>query len=133
MYDINMTTTNCLFCDRFNSEKHLIITDNEFAYSGWDINPVSEGHALIVPKRHVLSFFELSDDEVLAIYELARETKEIIDAKYHPDAFNIGINDGEAAGRTVHHLHLHLIPRYAGDVPEPRGGVRHIIPGKGAY
>jgi diadenosine tetraphosphate (Ap4A) HIT family hydrolase len=128
-----MTTPECLFCDRNNKAKHIIIAENEFAYSRRDNYPVSEGHAEVIPKRHVESFFDLQDDEVLAIYDLARETKDIIDAKYHPDAFNIGINDGEAAGRTVHHLHMHLIPRYFGDVPEPRGGVRHIIPGKGSY
>ena len=128
-----MKTPECLFCDRNNNEKHVIIAENELAYARWDNYPVSEGHAEVIPKRHVVSFFGLHDDEVLALYELARETKEIIDAKYHPDAFNIGINDGEAAGRTVHHLHMHLIPRYIGDVPEPRGGVRHIIPGKGSY
>jgi diadenosine tetraphosphate (Ap4A) HIT family hydrolase len=86
-----------------------------------------------VPTRHVESFFDLNDQEVLAIYALAKVAREIITAKYHPDAFNLGVNDGEAAGRTVHHMHLHLIPRYEGDVPNPRGGIRHVIPGKADY
>lgn len=128
-----MTTPECLFCDRNNPVEHTIIVENELAYSRWDNFAASEGHAEVVPKRHVVSFFELNDDEVLAIYALASETKGIIDAKYHPDGYNIGVNDGQAAGRTVHHLHMHLIPRYFGDVPDPRGGVRHIIPGKGSY
>jgi len=128
-----MTTSECIFCDRDNQEKNTIISENGVAFSRWDNFPVSKGHAEVIPKRHVASFFDLSDEEVLAIYKLAGETKEIIVAKYHPDAFNIGINEGEAAGQTVHHLHIHLIPRYVGDVPEPRGGVRHIISGKGSY
>ncbi|MES2630819.1 MAG: HIT family protein [Patescibacteria group bacterium] len=128
-----MTTTECIFCDRNNTKKNTIILENELAFSRWDNFPVSEGHAEVIPKRHVASFFDLTNDEVLALYKLASETKEAIVTKYSPDAFNIGINEGEAAGRTVHHLHIHLIPRYAGDVPEPRGGVRHIIPGKGTY
>ena len=128
-----MTTSTCLFCDRNNATAHTIIAENELAYARWDNFPVSDGHAEVIPKRHVESFFELTDEEVSAVYKLARETKDIIVSKHAPDAFNIGVNDGLAAGRTVHHLHIHLIPRYTGDVPEPRGGVRHIIPGKGNY
>lgn len=128
-----MPKSYCLFCDFRNTENHSIIEQNNLAYTRWDNFPVSEGHAEIVPKRHVESFFELSNDELIAVYDLAKTTKEIIASKYHPDSFNLGVNDGEAAGRTVHHLHLHLIPRYIGDVDKPRGGVRHIIPGKGDY
>lgn len=128
-----MTTSECLFCDRNDTEKHTVILENDLAYSRWDNFPVSNGHAEVIPKRHIESFFNLEDDELKAIYGLARETKDVINEKYHPDAFNIGVNEGEAAGRTVHHLHIHLIPRYIGDVPEPRGGVRHIILGKSAY
>ena len=128
-----MTTSECVFCDRDNIEKNTIILENELAFSRWDNFPVSEGHAEIIPKRHVASFFDLSSEEVLSIYKLAGATKRIIETRHNPDAFTIGINEGEAAGRTVHHLHIHLIPRYVGDVPEPRGGIRHIIPGKGTY
>lgn len=122
----------CLFCDKDNS-KNRVILENDFCYSRWDNFPVSEGHAEIVPKKHIESFFDLTDNELLKINSLIRETKNLIQNKYKPDAYNIGINDGEEAGRTIHHLHIHLIPRYKGDVENPRGGVRHIIPGKGSY
>ncbi len=128
-----MTDLECLFCDFTNTDQHNVISQNDLAYSRWDNFPVSDGHAEVVPKRHVESFFDLNEEEVLAIYGLARATREIIVAWHKPDAFNIGINDGEAAGRTIHHLHLHLIPRYTGDVENPRGGVRYIIPDKGNY
>jgi diadenosine tetraphosphate (Ap4A) HIT family hydrolase len=123
----------CLFCDRGNVAKHTVIAENDLAYARWDNYPVSNGHAEVIPKRHVESFFELTHDELLAVYELMKMVKQEITVKYHPDAFNIGVNDGAAAGRTIHHVHVHLIPRYTGDVENPRGGVRHIIPGKGNY
>lgn len=87
----------------------------------------------MVPIRHVESYFDLTDEEALALHGLSVITKEIIISKFYPDAFNIGINDGVEAGQTVHHVHQHLIPRYKGDVANPRGGIRHIIPGKGYY
>ena len=130
---MNQQDSYCLFCDKENKDQHRIIAENELAYARWDNIPVSNGHAEVIPKRHVESFFDLKDDEVLALYRLAQQTKEVISEKYSPDGFNIGINDGEAAGRSVHHLHIHLIPRYKGDIENPRGGVRHIIPGKGNY
>ena len=128
-----MNTKPCLFCDKDNTEVNTIIAQNEFAYARWDNFPASPGHAEVVPIRHVESFFDLTSAELNAIYDLAKVAKQIIDDKYQPDAFNVGVNDGEAAGRTVHHVHVHLLPRYAGDVPNPRGGIRHIIPGKGSY
>ena len=128
-----MQKPECLFCDFPNPERNTIIVETELAYARWGNFPASEGHAEVVPKRHVESYFDLTDDELLAIYGLAKQVKEIVDAKYHPDAYNVGVNDGEAAGRTIHHCHIHLIPRYAGDVENPRGGIRHIIPGKGDY
>ena len=128
-----MTKPDCLFCDFDNPERHTLITQNDLPCARWDNFPVSEGHAEVIPKRHVDSFFDLEEDELTAMHGLAKATKEIIVARFNPDAFTIGINDGEAAGRTIHHLHLHLIPRYVGDVENPRGGIRHIIPGKGDY
>lgn len=128
-----MANDICLFCDKNNTKEHQIIDENELAYARWDNIPVSNGHTEIVPKRHVASFFDLTEDEMLAIYRLAKTTRQKIIEMYQPDAFNLGINDGEAAGRTIHHMHLHLIPRYEGDVENPRGGVRHLIPGKGNY
>lgn len=128
-----MTNLECIFCDKDNPEVNTIVAENDLAYSRWDNFPASEGHAEVVPFRHVESYFDLTKDEVFAVHSLSVITKKIITARYNPDAFNIGINDGTEAGRTVHHMHQHLIPRYAGDVSNPRGGIRHIIPGKGDY
>ena len=111
----------------------MIILESDLAYARRDNYAVSSGHAEVVPKRHVESYFDLTDEELLAIYDLSKQVKDIIDSRFHPDGYNIGVNDGEAAGRTIHHCHVHLIPRYIGDVENPRGGVRHIIPGKGNY
>lgn len=128
-----MRDTTCLFCDRNNKEKNTVILENEHAYVRWDNFPVSNGHLEVVPKEHVQTFFDLTDEQAAAIFDLLKQAKAIVEEKYSPDAYNLGINDGEAAGRTVHHLHIHLIPRYVGDVKNPRGGIRHIIPGKGDY
>ena len=128
-----MAKDYCLFCDRNNSEEHTIIDENDLFYARWDNFPVSNGHAEVVPKKHIESFFELTNDELIQLFDLVKKVKVIIQNEHDPDAFNIGINDGEEAGRTTHHLHVHIIPRYKGDVVNPRGGVRHIIPGKGNY
>jgi diadenosine tetraphosphate (Ap4A) HIT family hydrolase len=95
--------------------------------------PISLGHTLIVPRRHVGSFFALEPPEQAAMLEALNWARAELDRLHRPDAFNIGLNDGPAAGQTVPHCHLHLIPRYAGDVAEPRGGVRWIIPRKAKY
>ncbi len=95
--------------------------------------PVSPGHTLIVPVRHVSSFFEATAEERTAMFTLLEEAKAALDEELHPDGYNLGINDGSAAGQTVPHLHLHLIPRYRGDRADPRGGVRWIIPEKADY
>lgn len=124
---------DCLFCDYTDAAKHQIIAENNLAYARWDNFPASLGHLEVVPKRHVVSFFDLKQTEILALYALISEAKKQVDERYVPAGYNIGINDGEAAGRTIHHLHIHLIPRYQNDVENPRGGVRHIIPGKGNY
>jgi diadenosine tetraphosphate (Ap4A) HIT family hydrolase len=128
-----MRKPKCLFCDLTNPEQNTVIAETELAYARWDNFPASKGHAEVVPKRHVESYFDLTDDELLATYELTKQVKDIIDAKYHPDAYNVGVNDGEPAGRTIHHCHIHLIPRYVDDVKSPRGGIRNIIPGMGNY
>ena len=98
-----------------------------------DNYPVSEGHTLIIPKRHVDSFFDLQAIEKAAILQLLDEAKETLDEEFSPDGYNIGINDGAAAGQTVMHVHVHLIPRYRDDTEDPRGGVRWIFPGKAKY
>jgi diadenosine tetraphosphate (Ap4A) HIT family hydrolase len=95
--------------------------------------PVSPGHTLIVPKRHIGSFFEATAAERESLLRLLDEAKVALDAEFHPDGYNIGINDGTAAGQTVPHLHIHLIPRYTGDIPDPRGGVRWVLPDKAQY
>jgi diadenosine tetraphosphate (Ap4A) HIT family hydrolase len=128
-----MGPPDCLFCDRSNAQKHRIIAENELFYARYDNHPVTKGHSQIVPKRHIISFFDISAEDLRQMHDLLIKTKKILDERFHPDAYNIGINDGEAAGRTIGHLHVHLIPRYKGDVADPRGGVRHIIPGKGFY
>jgi diadenosine tetraphosphate (Ap4A) HIT family hydrolase len=98
-----------------------------------DAYPVSPGHTLVVLTRHVASFFEASAEEHAALLAGVRETQRALDAEFHPDGYNVGVNVGNAAGQTVDHVHVHVIPRFTGDVPDPRGGVRHCIPGKGQY
>ncbi len=95
--------------------------------------PISEGHTLIIPRRHVGSLFDLSHGERDALFNLVEEAKRRLDKELKPDAFNIAINDGQAAGQTIPHLHIHLIPRYQGDCADPRGGVRWIFPDKADY
>jgi diadenosine tetraphosphate (Ap4A) HIT family hydrolase len=95
--------------------------------------PISPGHTLIIPRRHIGSFFELEESERASLLALLDQAKEELEGIFQPDGFNIGINDGAAAGQTVPHLHIHLIPRYLGDRPDPRGGVRWIIPEKADY
>ncbi|KOA18068.1 AP-4-A phosphorylase [Clostridium homopropionicum DSM 5847] len=112
---------SCLFC---NYPKEKYIVENAFAFAIYDNFPVNEGHALIIPKRHFESFFEATEEEVKGIYKLLHEVKRNIDKKYKPDGYNVGINVGEYGGQTIMHLHVHLIPRYKGDVENPRGGIR---------
>lgn len=95
--------------------------------------PISPGHTLVIPQRHVGSFFDLTEDERTGLLALLDDAKKMLDAELQPQGYNIGINDGPAAGQTVLHLHIHLIPRYAGDQDDPRGGVRWIIPEKADY
>lgn len=119
--------SSCLFCE-LATDNESIIVENEYFSSRYDSYPVSKGHALIVSKRHVLSFFDLSDEEVKGFYALIKTTREAILKMFQPSGFNIGVNDGEVAGQTIPHLHIHLFPRYKGDVENPQGGVRNIIP-----
>ena len=123
-------TGTCLFCALGAGR---IVLANELAGVIRDAFPVSPGHTLIIPKRHVGSFFDVTGDEREAMLALLDSAKLGLDAAFHPDGYNAGINDGEAAGQTVPHLHLHLIPRYAGDNEDPRGGVRWIFPQKAKY
>jgi len=121
---------NCPFC---NLPTNRIIYHNDYAIMIEDAYPVSPGHCLIIPKRHVGSWFNTSTTEQTSILQLLAEGKIRQDKNYHPESYNIGINDGQASGQTVPHLHVHLIPRYLGDQVDPRGGVRWIIPEKAKY
>lgn len=122
----------CLFCE-IQKESSRFLFENELFFALLDQFPVSLGHALIIPKRHTPHYFELTKEEVLASYEAIQSVKKILDETYHPDGYNIGMNAGASAGQTIFHLHIHLIPRYEGDVENPRGGVRGVIPGKQNY
>ena len=124
-----MNTVSCPFC---NLDRDCLI-ESDTAFAIYDGYPVSPGHALIIPKRHVANYFELSEEEQAACFRLLNEVKAMVQERYRPDGFNVGINVEEAAGQTVGHVHIHLIPRYWGDVGEPRGGVRGVIPSKQQY
>ena len=125
-----MSNTDCIFC---NISQDRRITENDHCFAIYDDFPVSKGHTLIIPKRHVADYFDLTEDEVMAMQALMRDIKAKIDAELSPDGYNIGINVNAAAGQTVFHVHMHLIPRYVGDVENPRGGVRGVIPAKQKY
>lgn len=120
----------CLFC---SIPRDQVLLEQPLAVAARDTYPVSKGHTLIIPRRHVASFFETTEEERLAMLNLLDEMKAMLDREHKPDGYNIGINNGIVAGQTVMHLHMHLIPRYAGDRPDPRGGVRWILPDKAAY
>jgi len=120
----------CPFC---NPDNPGIIMANDHAIALYDDYPVTPGHALIIPRRHIASLFEATGEEQAALLELLAEMRQLLLGEYRPEGFNIGINDGVAAGQTVMHMHIHLIPRYAGDTADPRGGVRWIMPEKAPY
>lgn len=121
---------NSPFLDRPASDR---VAENGLAFAIPDGFPVSPGHTLVVPKRIVVTWFEATAEEKAAIVELIDEVKQLLDARHHPDGYNVGFNAGEAAGQTVMHLHVHVIPRYRGDVPDPRGGVRWALQKFGNY
>ena len=120
----------CAFCTLPSAR---VIDENTTAMAIRDGYPVSPGHTLLIPKRHTGSFFELSEQERADLLALLDRAKRVLDAELQPQGYNIGINDGAAAGQTVPHLHVHLIPRFEGDLPDPRGGVRWVIPAKAKY
>jgi Diadenosine tetraphosphate (Ap4A) hydrolase and other HIT family hydrolases len=110
-----------------------IILANDLAYARYDLYPVSPGHLLLIPFRHVASYFEATEAEQAALLSLVHDARRLLDERYAPDGYNIGVNIGAAAGQSIMHLHLHVIPRYAGDMEDPKGGVRGVIPGKRGY
>jgi len=123
--------TECIFCKKIINKN--ITLENETAVSFFDGFPVSKGHTLIIPKRHEGNFFNLNDIEQQNIISLMNLSKENLIQEFKPDGFNVGVNVGEYAGQTIQHAHLHLIPRFKGDVAEPKGGIRWIIPDKAPY
>lgn len=119
----------CIFCAP--AREH--IAENEYAVAVFDNFPVSPGHTLVLPRRHVATIWDLRANEYAASFELVRDLKAILNARFSPDGYNVGVNCGKAAGQSVWHAHIHVIPRFNGDTPNPRGGVRHVIPLKGNY
>ena len=114
--------TTCELC-----APHETVLEHALAYARYDSNSLSPGHVLVIPRRHVADFFDMSATEQAAILELLNQAKKMIAAKHSPDGYNIGVNVGKAAGQNRMHVHVHLIPRYAGDVPDPSGGVRCVL------
>lgn len=109
---------------------HEVVHENALAYARYDSNSLSRGHVLIVPKRHVANFFDMTSEEQAAVLELLNQAHESSHAQHSPDGYNIGVNIGKAGGQSRMHVHVHLIPRYSGDVPDPRGGIRCVLAGK---
>ena len=125
---------NCPFCniEKLVDKDRIVYQDGTWI-AIYDNYPVSEGHVLLIPKRHVETFFNLNMVEFGSLGVTIGIIKMILDKKFHPDGYNIGANCGEAAGQTVMHCHIHIIPRYKGDMNDPRGGVRGVIPDKQKY
>lgn len=118
----------CLFCIPRD-----VTRQNKLAYCTRDTYPVSPGHSLVVPFRHCAGFFDLTADEISACMDLVRLERAAVDEEFKPDGYNVGVNVNAAAGQSIFHVHIHLIPRYAGDSPHPQGGVRQVIPAKADY
>lgn len=121
----------CLFCEKAKTQEKLL--ENDTCYAVFDGFPVSPGHILIISKRHAQTFFDLTKNEQHDMIDLLNKCKLIIDEKYNPQGYNVGLNCGLVAGQSIMHVHMHLIPRYTGDVENPRGGVRGVIPAKQNY
>ena len=120
---------DCPFCNDIDS----IIDESKYWYAIYDKYPVSKGHTLLISKRHISSFFDLTSEETRQIHSMIKRVKRKLDDKYFPNGYNIGVNCGRAAGQTVPHCHIHIIPRYDNDVSDPTGGVRGVIPNKQKY
>jgi diadenosine tetraphosphate (Ap4A) HIT family hydrolase len=121
---------NCPFCE---IPKNKIIKRNDLSIAVYDKYPVNKGHILIITKRHVIDYFDASEEEKRSLFNLMEKCKKFLDKEYKPDGYNIGLNCGTDAGQTIMHLHLHLIPRYKNDIDDPTGGVRGVIPEKRIY
>ena len=130
MSDAGVTSAACPFCS-LKPERLWLQTPTTLALR--DGYPLTEGHTLVIPRRHVASLFDLPAEELARTWSQVAEVRRLLQETFSPDGFNIGLNDGEAAGQTVLHAHVHVIPRYNHDVPDPRGGVRWVLPSKAAY
>lgn len=118
-----MIEADCIFC-----QKTAVVLENDLAKAFWDIHPVRKGHLLVVPKQHYATYFDVPPVTRQAMDALVFAAKDLLDTRYAPAGYNIGINSGVAAGQTVMHVHIHVIPRYTGDVRDPRGGIRKMLP-----
>lgn len=118
-----MIEADCIFC-----QKTAVVLENDLAKAFWDIHPVRKGHLLVVPKQHYATYFDVPPVTRQAMDALVFAAKDLLDTHYAPAGYNIGINSGAAAGQTVMHAHIHVIPRYIGDVRDPRGGIRKMLP-----
>lgn len=125
------TPEECRFC--ISKPGRRVILEGRYGFAAWDRHPASEGHFLVIPYRHFASYFDINDDERDELWTLVSEGKKIAEEKYRPDGYNIGINVGKWAGQSIPHMHIHVIPRYKGDVENPKGGVRGVIPDKKLY
>jgi diadenosine tetraphosphate (Ap4A) HIT family hydrolase len=126
-----MNKALCPFCSI--NIKDRVFLHNDTFQAVYDLYPVSPGHTLLIPKRHISSFFDLTNKELEDFYSLIKIARSAVSRKYSPEGFNIGINNGEVAGQTIPHLHIHLIPRFLGDDQHPEGGIRKIIPNMVEY
>ena len=117
-----MTAARCELCEPAD-----VVAANDLAYARYDSNSLSRGHVIVVPKRHVADFFDMTEAEQAALFELLRQARKLVQEKFSPDGFNIGANVGKAAGQNRMHVHFHLIPRYKGDVADPGGGIRCVL------
>lgn len=118
---------DCIFCQRDDVELHRVVVENDSCYARYDNYPAAAGHVEVVPKRHVVSYFDLTERELVDAHRLMLAVRDVLTKEFEPDGFTIGINEGRAAGRTIDHLHIHLIPRYRHDVDDPRGGIRKVV------
>ncbi|AKI97677.1 HIT family protein [Kosmotoga pacifica] len=125
-----MKHTNCPFC---NPDDNEVVLKNDLCYARFDKYPVSVGHVLVIPFRHFSDYFEATIEEKVAMVRLIDEVKKFLDRKFKPDGYNVGVNVGKSAGQTVMHVHVHVIPRYKGDIEDPTGGVRGVIPSRKKY
>ncbi len=121
-------SSDCLFCRRVD-----LVYQGELTFISQDKYPASPGHLLIIPNRHVPNYFDCTQEEIAELWDNVHRAKQMVDNEHKPDSYNIGINVSKVAGQSVPHTHIHLIPRYTGDVADPKGGVRNVIPNKRTY